>query len=155
MNAKSVLKVALLGFVAVALLVIVARELADDTQTQAAGGPPQLPADGLVAVYFHGNIRCPTCQTIETYAQEAIATQFAEELAAGKLTWQVMNYEEAENAHFAKDYEIAAPTVVLVRREGGHDAQWQNLGRVWELVGDKPAFLAYIAAETRPLLSVN
>lgn len=155
MNAQSLLKFALLGFVAVALLVIVARELVDDTQAQAEGGPPQLPADGLVAIYFHGDIRCPTCQTIEAYSREAIHQNFADELANGQLIWQVINYEETQNAHFAKEYEIAAPTVVLVKRAAGRDARWQNLGRVWELVGDKPAFVEYIAAETGPLLSAH
>jgi hypothetical protein len=154
MNAQSILKYVLLGFVAVAFLVMAAREFDEKTDASSSAVDP-LPADGLVAIYFHGNIRCPTCQTIEAYAQEAVDTNFAEELTAGKLTWQVLNYEATENAHFVSEYEIAAPTVVLVKRAAGRDAQWQNLSRVWEFVGDKPAFVDYIAAETKSLLSVH
>ncbi len=35
-------------------------------------------ADGIFAIYFHGNVRCATCKKIESYADEAVQTGFPE-----------------------------------------------------------------------------
>ena len=42
-------------------------------------------ADGVVAFYFHGNVRCATCRKIEAYADEAIHSSFA---AAFPFAWE-------------------------------------------------------------------
>jgi hypothetical protein len=156
MNAKNVLSVALLAFVAVAAVLMVRREMSDGGSAEPALAKTEpLPADGLVVYYFHADIRCPTCKKIEQYAHEAIDARIGEELASGKVTWRILNYEALENAHFVTEYEIAAPTVVLVRRQDGRDGEWKNLMRVWELVGDKPAFVDYVAAEASSLLAAK
>ena len=151
MNAKTAVKFALLLFLAVAVVIVVRREI-DGGSALVESDPTALPADGLVVVYFHGAVRCPTCQTIESYAEEAIATNYSAELANGQLAWRVLNYELPENARFVTEFEIVAPTVVLIRREAGEDAASENLTRVWELVGDKPSFVSYVAEEVNRLL---
>ncbi len=156
MNAKNLLTAGLLVFVAAAIITIVVREgggkdSPDMTAVSPANAP--LPAEGLIAYYFHGEIRCPTCKKIESYAHEAIQTGFSEELNSGKLTWRVLNYELPANTHFATEYEIAAPTIVLVCASHGQPEDWRNLTRVWELVGDKDAFVKYVQEQTRELLT--
>lgn len=156
MNAKNLLTAGLLVFVAAAIITIVVREGGGKDSPVAAAVPSAnapLPADGLIAYYFHGEIRCPTCKKIESYAHEAIEAGFSEELNSGKLTWRVLNYEVLANAHFATEYEIASPTVVLVRAVQGQPKDWRNLTRVWELVGDKDAFMQYVQEQTRELLT--
>ena len=154
MNAKNLLTVVLLLFVVAAVVTIIVKERGDaPSAADETAADAQMPADGLVAYYFHGEIRCPTCQKIESYAHEAIQAGFSEELNSGKLTWRVLNYEVPANAHFATEYEIAAPTVVLVRASNGQPADWRNLTRVWELVGDKDAFVEYIREQTKEMLA--
>jgi hypothetical protein len=156
MNAKNLLTAGLLVFVAAAIITIVVRERGSEDSPDAAAGPPAnapLPAEGLIAYYFHGEIRCPTCKKIESYAHEAIQAGFSEELNSAKLTWRVLNYEVPANAHFATEYEIAAPTIVLVHAAKGKPEDWRNLTRVWELVGDKDAFVKYVQEQTRELLT--
>jgi hypothetical protein len=111
------------------------------------------PVDGLVAYYFHGETRCPTCRSIEAYAHEAIETGFANELTSGHIKWEVVNYEAPANEHFATDYEIVAPSIVLVRTTDGEATDWRNLSRVWDLVGEKEAFVEYVQAEAREMLN--
>ena len=165
MKAKQVLTIVLLMFVAASFVVLVVKSLRQPPQAQqaAAGMNPvstetgeQPPADavtdGVVAYYFHGNTRCPTCRAIEAYAHEAVQGAFPAELQSGRLAWRVVNYESPGNEHFATDYEVIAPTVVLVRKSGGAATQWKNLDRVWELVGDKEGFCEYVEIETRALL---
>lgn len=157
MNVKIVLKYGLLAFLAVAVVVIAGKEMQRSAvkETEAESTTEPLPHDGLIVYYFHSNIRCATCQKIESNAEQAIASRFADELASGDISWRVVNYESPENAHFALEYEIAAPTVVLVRREAGQNSQWRSLSRVWELVGDKSAFADYVEQEAEILLTAK
>ena len=158
MNAKTLLSAALLLFLAAAVVIIIVGQAVKEpnenttAQTTVAAG---LPEDGLVAYYFHGETRCPTCQSIEAYAHEAIETGFSDELTSGQVKWQVVNYEASANQHFATDYEIVAPTVVLVRTAEGEPTDWRNLSRVWNLVGEKDAFVEYVQDEAREMLNVS
>ena len=157
MKAKKLLTVALLLFVAAAVVTLAIREGGSKDSLEAvaeSSADTRLPVDGLVAYYFHGEIRCPTCQKIESYAHEAIRDGFPEELNSGKLVWRVLNYEMPAHAHFATEYDIVAPTVVLVRAAQGQSARWRNLIRVWELVGDKEAFVNYVQEQTREMLAM-
>ena len=39
----------------------------------------------VIAYYFHGSFRCPTCYNLEQYAKEAIEDNFQDELDKGIL----------------------------------------------------------------------
>ena len=154
MNPKKSLSIVLLLFVGAAVVVLVAREVRRDASQTApvVEEDVSLPTTGLVAYYFHSEIRCPTCRNIEAYAHEAIQTDFSSELSSGEIAWRVVNYELPANAHFVTKYEIVSPTVVLVRLSEGQQTDWRNLMRVWELVGDKDAFAMYVRQQTEELL---
>lgn len=109
--------------------------------------------DGLVVYYFHSNTRCPTCQSIESQAKEAVQTGFASQLASGAVTWKILNYEQAANAHFAKKFEIQMPVVVLAKMKAGQVEDWTRLDEVWALVGDKPAFAKYVRDQVTQMLA--
>jgi|SRR3972149_3407592 len=157
MNAKAVLRVALLGFVVVAVVMIIRHEIAGGDRVGASDDAvaESLPADGLLVYYFHGDVRCPTCRTIEDCARQAVDTGFAAEIESGQVTWQVVNYEVPGNAHFIDQFELVSPTVVLVRREGGREVDWRNLARVWELVGSPAELVDYVQQETAQLLAAK
>ena len=106
----------------------------------------------VVSYYFHGNMRCMTCRTIEAYTKEAIDTTFTEALKDGHLEWQVVNVDESGNEHFVKDFQLVTRSVVIAEIVDGKRTRWKNLQRVWDLVRNKPAFLKYIQDETRAYL---
>ena len=110
------------------------------------------PQHRVIAYYFHGTRRCNTCRKIEAFTDESLQTGFPEELKAGKLEWRVVNVEEPGNEHFVREYELSTRTVILVDSLDGVQERWKNLSRVWELVGDKQAFAAYIRDETESYL---
>lgn len=154
MKSKTVVNVVLLGFIAVSVVVLAAKQFRRDTSPAPAASEAAAPkGDMVVAYYFHGKTRCPTCQSIEAYAQEAVQGGFADQLKAGSLEWKVVNFDEPANEHFQKDYELAAPSVVLVRFQEGKQADWKNLPEVWELVGDKKAFLEFVTKSVREFLA--
>ena len=152
MTARNLLTITLLLFVVGAVATIVLREADNSSSASIAlvDAPPI--ANGIVAYYFHGETRCPTCRNIEAYAHEAVQSGFSEELDSERMSWQVVNYETPDNTHFATDYEIVSSTVVLVRFSQGEQADWRNLMRVWELVGDKDAFVNYVQSQAREML---
>ncbi len=90
---------------------------------------------------------------IEAFAREAVEAGFPDELKKGLLQWRIVNYEEPGNEHYAKDYQLAAPCVVLVRLRDGQQASWKSLPEVWELVGDKPEFVTFVQKNIRALLA--
>ena len=104
-------------------------------------------APQTVVYYFHGTNRCQTCRTIEAYADEAVKAAFGPELASGQLLWQPLNVDESANEHFTKDYQLYTRSLVVV--DGSNPKRFKNLDKVWQLVGDKPAFMRYVQDEIR------
>lgn len=155
MNAKTIVTVALLVFVAASVVGMVLKERAPEPSAQesvlapelaplATSAAPTFPQNGVTALYFHGDTRCPTCRKIESTAEEAIAAKYAEEMKRGTVTWQDINYELPSNRHYLEEFGLVAPTLVLVKTNNGQQVDWRNLERVWELVGNRAAFSAYV-----------
>ena len=146
-----VVMVVVVAIVAVASLVL-APDVTAEEPTAAAVSPEGVPNDGVVAFYFHGNVRCATCRKIEAYADEAIAQGFAAELASGRLTWRVVNIDDAGNKHFIQDFQLVTRSVVLAEYRSGKAVRWQNLDKVWQLVRSKDSFVEYVQGEATEFL---
>ena len=108
--------------------------------------------DGLTVYYFHGDIRCPTCQAIESQTHETVQSDFAAQLDRGEITWKVLNYEKGDAAGLAKKFDVHMANVVLAQMNGGEIENWKRLDQVWALVGDKPAFAEFIRTEVNQML---
>lgn len=148
MSPKNIITISLLVFVAASIAVLTAKSLRQSppSATSDLDGPDKTRTiqDGVVVYYFHGNTRCPTCRAIETYAHEAVVNAFAEHLKNQQIHWQVINYETPGNEHYAQDYELVAPNVVLVMFKDGKQMKWKGLPEVWEHVGDKAIFVDFV-----------
>jgi hypothetical protein len=110
--------------------------------------------NGLVAYYFHGNVRCVTCRSIESQSHRVVRETFAPELADGRLVWTTLNYEEPDGSDLGKQFEIQVPVVVLAHMSNGQLKEWRRLDRVWALVNDQEAFAEYVEAEVREMLAL-
>lgn len=154
MNAKSIVTVALLLFIAVSVVGMVLKErdsapvppepVVPGSTPTASAAAPTLPQNGVAAIYFHGDTRCPTCRKIEATAAEAVSISFAEEMERGTVTWQDVNFETPANRHYLDEFGLVAPTLVLVKTNNGRQVEWRNMEQVWQLVGDPAAFTAYV-----------
>jgi hypothetical protein len=142
----AVAAVLLLGLLSSAAGFAGAAETAVDTTAAA-------PAHQVLAYYFHTTQRCASCLKIEQYAHEAFGAGFPEELKDGRLVWRVVNIDEKENEHFAKDYQLFTKSVVLVDMKDGKQVAWKNLPKIWELLGNKGKFVRHVREETRAYLS--
>lgn len=134
------------------LVIVVGLLFAAVVVPQAVAAEGEAGASEIVAYYFHGNMRCKTCRTIEAFSEEAITQGFADELSSGELAWRVVNTDESEHKHFVKDFELVTKSLVLVEYRGGEVVRFQNLKLVWKLVGDKEAFLKYVRNATHEFM---
>ena len=98
----------------------------------------------VVAYYFHGTFRCPTCHKLEQYSKEAIETNFKDALASGKLEFRVVNVEDKGNEHYGNDYQLYTKSLILSLVKDGKQIKWINLDKIWEYVGNKQRFIDYV-----------
>jgi len=94
------------------------------------------------AIYFHNTFRCVTCLKIEGDAKAIVEKEFAEELAAGKLRWSTINMEE--NRSYISQYDLASPSLVLIRKAGDEVVDWITLKDTWNLIRSETRFAPYI-----------
>ncbi len=111
--------------------------------------------DCVKAYYFHGDFRCSNCYKIEKYSKEAIDKYFAKELASGELVYEVINTDEKDNEHFAKDYKLYTKSLVISKIKGGQEVEYKNLEKVWNYLDNKEAFYNYVKEEVAKFLEAN
>ena len=109
-------------------------------------------ATHVVAYYFHGTMRCPTCHKLEQYSKEAIEANFKDALASGKLEFKVVNVDDKGNEHYGSDYQLYTKSLILSLVKDGKEAKWVNLDKIWEYVGNKQRFIDYVKSGVAGLL---
>lgn len=109
-------------------------------------------AERIFAYYLHGNRRCATCRKLEAYSEEALREGFPGMLKDSTLVWGTINYDQKENEHYLKDYNLFTKALVLSRVRDGKEVEWKKLDRIWDLVNDKDRFLKYVRKETEAFL---
>jgi len=106
----------------------------------------------VIAYYFHGTFRCPTCHKLEQYSKEAVEINFKDALSSGKLEFKVVNVENKSNGHFVNDYQLYTKSLILSLVKEGQEIKWKNLDKIWEYVSNKQRFLDYVKSEVSDLL---
>jgi hypothetical protein len=106
----------------------------------------------VIVYYFHGNMRCYTCYTMEQYSREAIEANFKDALSAGQLEFKVVNIETRGNEHFAKDYQLYTKSLVVSLVKDGKEVKSKNLTKIWEYVRNKQEFYDYVKSEVNAYL---
>lgn len=142
---KRICTIGLLIFVAASLGVAVMEAAGLRSSSLPSGPLPTTPVSKapVIAYYFHSNTRCETCRTIETTGQSALR----DAVKVGRVEWRVVNYQEPSHKHFAKDYELAYASLVLVKNAPGQPPRWKKLKRVWDLYEEPAEFIAYVKRE--------
>jgi hypothetical protein len=106
------------------------------------------PGHYVVAYYFHGNSRCATCRNLEQLSRQALEEGFPGELESGRLVFRSVNVDLEENRHYIGEFGLYTKSLVVVQMNGDTTVRHKNLTRIWELVREPDAFLAYVREET-------
>jgi cytochrome c2 len=106
-----------------------------------AGAAGDAKAAQVVAYYFHGTARCPTCHKLEQYSREAIGPGL-----------KTIDVEEKGNQHYINDYQLYTKSLVLSLVIDGKEQKWKNLDKIWEYSGNRQKFIDYVKNEVSNLL---
>lgn len=173
MKTKSLVTVALLVFVVVAVIFLVVKEtrtsegiaspletgLKEDSGSKEASLIPDASSpEGnrkVVAYYFHGRVRCVSCVKIESLSGKAIRERFPEELRTGRLAFREVNVEEPGNRHFIDDYRLTSQSLVIVEYRDGRQVRWRNLEKVWTLLNSEREFIPYVQGKVSDFLKIT
>lgn len=134
---------------AVLALALVAGQSAPKARAAEMAGRP---SHQVLACYFHRTVRCPTCQRISAYIEEALRANFAEELKAGAVKVSVIDFQDPRNQRYTQAYQIAGPTLVILDVRDGKVRAWKTAPKVWSLVGKKDDFFRYVRSEIQSYL---
>ena len=137
---QSLSKRLLLGFVLVTIGFSIGRRTAP--QPEAAAQAPAAESASVVVYAAHMTFRCPECTQIEALARELVEKEFKAQLDAGRLEFKTIDY--MRDTAFAKRYNIASSTVVVVRNEAGVERGFERLDEVWTKVNDREAYFVYV-----------
>ncbi|MEO0292594.1 MAG: nitrophenyl compound nitroreductase subunit ArsF family protein [candidate division WOR-3 bacterium] len=124
----------------------------NETKTQNSAPKKEEKKKKVLAYYFHGTYRCPTCLTIERYSKEAIEQYFAKEIQNGILEFSSINAEEPENRHFIQDYQLYTKSLIISLKEDNKEIKWKNLTEVWSYIHSKENFYQYVKNEVEKFL---
>jgi len=102
----------------------------------------QADEDRLTVYAAHATQRCFSCTLIEQYARELLDLEFGELQNAGRIDLQAIDY--AKNTPFARQYNIASSTLILVRQEDGQEREFVRLDDVWTHLNNRDAFMNYV-----------
>lgn len=106
-------------------------------------------ADRVVAMYFHRTVRCPTCQKMGSYTEEAMKTGFAQQIKDGTVQFHFVNFQDESNSALTKGYKVSGPTLIVAKIAGNKVAEYKNLTEMWTKVRDKQAFLDYVQSNVK------
>jgi thiol-disulfide isomerase/thioredoxin len=102
------------------------------------------PADRVVVIYFHRTERCPTCQKMGSYSEEAVKQKFADQLKDGTIEFHFVDFEKKKNAKLVKGYKVADPALIVSKIVENKVKEFKDLEEIWTKVQKKPEFLEYV-----------
>lgn len=167
-NYKKIVGIVLSLFVAVAIGFAVMREVkvsgaassvvpaVNNTVTTSESAPAAEVTKGKVvdALYFHGTNRCYTCNLMEGYMRDVIASDFASEEKSGRLRFQSLDVQDPAHQRYIAQYQLSSISLFLSLKDQGKEIKFENMERIWQLSGDEVAFKNYIRTELKKYLEM-
>jgi hypothetical protein len=131
------------------LLVVVYRT---SPATPPASNNSSGPADRVDVVYFHRTQRCVKCIYAEEGTNYTLETYFGDELASRKVTFQVINVEDEENADIVEKYGAYGSQLFINTIKDGSD-HIEHVTDIWLAIGDDEAFVEIVKSKIEKSLS--
>ncbi len=109
---------------------------------------PSAPADRVEVVYFYRAQCCSGsgCSYAEAGTRYTVETYFKDELDNGKVTFEVYNVEDKENATVVKKYGAFTSSLFINTVRGGSD-HIEPVMDIWFILGDDEAFVEVVKSK--------
>ena len=105
-----------------------------------------------IVYYFHSNIRCETCNTLEDFTKDAVMKYFSKEIEETSIELKIVNIDEKDNEQYIKKYDLYMQTVILLKIVNGKEIKFKTLDKIWDLVEDKEKYFLYIDQEIKEFM---
>jgi len=105
----------------------------------------------ITVYYFYANPRCYSCQMIEDYTRFSVESNFKSDYNGYKVVFKAIDVGEPSNKHYIQDYWLTSKSVVIQKFIDEKPLKWQNLDKVWQLLGSKDTFVNYVTSEIKNL----
>lgn len=79
--------------------------------------------DRVELIYFHGKMRCASCQAIEKYAREAMDSLFADQQKSGEVVFRTVDISTPEGEKVADGYEVSSSSFFVNRWKDGKETR--------------------------------
>ncbi len=119
------------------------KTLAESAPGESATGGSAEPV--VTVTYFTTKVRCASCMRIEEWTRQAVASRFADEVEAGRVSFNRAYIDNPANEHYIEDYQLVSKSVVVSDSLGDREQDWVNLQDVWLLLRDEEAFTNHVA----------
>ena len=146
MTHKTIITHLLLAFVLLSIGFAIGMEVT----RRRLGNQTQVQKDGVVVYYAHRTVRCKACNLVESMGKEIVEKDFTEEVDAGKLQWQDVDYET--NEKFAKAHDVAGNMIFVARFKDGLIVKSCRLDNIMQLASKREEFLEYVRNGIREVL---
>ena len=110
------------------------------------------PADRVDVIYFHRTQRCYSCTYMEDAARHTVETYFADEIASGKVTFQVFNVEDDQNADVVEKYQSSYLSLYINTVKDGTD-HIELVTDLYTLIGNDEAFAETLKSKIQKSLT--
>jgi len=114
-----------------------------DIQTPATTLEPII-ADTRVEIYhFHRTSQCWSCKTLGTLAEKTVNTYFKNELETGRLKFDHINVELAQNAQIANKYGATGSSLMIGTYKDGKFTKEEDT-KVWYKLNNEEDYISYL-----------
>jgi len=112
------------------------------------------PADRVDVVYFHRTQRCSKCMYAEDATRYTLETYFADELASGKVTFQVINVDDKEaNADILEKYNNPSYLTLCINAVRDGTDHIEVVTDIWLVIGNDEAFVEIVKSKVEESLT--
>jgi len=134
--------------------------IAPDTEPGNPTAPPALsttPAtatavpDTIRVVKFQPTRPCYSCTLLGNYAKETIDVYFPAEYAAGKITYETVNYQDPNNIEVVRKYGVSGSELFITVIRNGEEEIY-NANEMWGYIGNKEEYMTVFKAKLDALL---
>lgn len=108
-------------------------------------------ADNLEIVDFHSTHQCYSCLYIGNKALEVLENNFAEEMQSGKISFQKINVDEAQNKEIVNKYKARGSSLFFNSIIDNQDNISEDIN-IWRLVGKDKEFENYLVNKINNLI---
>jgi len=99
--------------------------------------------------YFHNNVRCVTCKTVEAEARKNIEMLYADQVNTGKISFTALNLEEETGKTVSEKLGVNSQTLLIVK--GDQKINITNEGFLYA-VSQPQKFTEVMKSKIDPLL---